>query len=197
MKAYVINLDSRPDRMEKFTQNIFPFEVKRFPAITASCGEDGCTFSHLAVLREVGNDLNNYPFVVFEDDCVLIEPWCKVEKAISQLPNYWDALWLGANPKQKLKRHSENTFQLKNAWCLHAVIYNNPFMVEYILNYHNTPAGKNLDIFYCKNLMEKFNCFITYPIMATQLSDKSDIAPCITNNYDEIISNYRKATNGK
>ena len=149
-------------------------------------------------MREIGNDLNNYPFVVFEDDCVLVEPWHKVENAISQLQyDGYAALWLGANPKKKLQRYSENTFRLKNAWCLHAVVYNSYIMVQYILQHHNTPPGKNLDIFYCKKVMEKFNCFITYPIIATQLSDRSDIAPGITNNYDEIILNYKKATNGK
>lgn len=197
MKAFVINLDSRPDRMEKFKKNIFPFEVIRFPALTGGCGEDGCTNSHLAVLKSMGTRPDNYPFAVFEDDCVLVEPWCKVEKAISQLPKNWDALWLGANPKKRLHKYSENLFHLQQAWCLHAVIYNNSFMVEYVLKYHNTPPGKNLDIFYCKEVMEKFNCFITYPIIATQLSDKSDIAPSITNNFDEIISNYKKAVNGK
>ncbi len=193
MKAFVINLDSRPDRMEKFKQNIFPFKVKRFPAIVGACGEDGCTASHLKII----SSQKEFPFAVFEDDCVLIEPWYKVEKAISQLPSDWDALWLGANLRSRLPKYSDNLYKLRNAYGLHAVIYNSKRMVDFVCNLHDTIPGQNLDIFYRKSAIPRFNCFITYPMAATQLSDRSDIAPCITNNYDELINNYKKYINGK
>lgn len=192
MKGIVINLDSRPDRLKSFKENKFPFEVERFPGVVAANGEDGCTLSHLAVLHQIRQE-KAYPVTVFEDDCVLVEPWDLVEKAISQLPKDWDALWLGANPRSKLQRYSDNLYHLKNAYCLHAVIYNSKKMIEYILKKHNTISGKNLDIFYREDVQKRFNCFITYPIAATQLSDRSDIAPCVTNNYQEILNNYNKA----
>jgi len=46
MKAFVINLDSRSDRLKLFREQEFPFEVKRVPGIVALRGEDGCTASH-------------------------------------------------------------------------------------------------------------------------------------------------------
>jgi len=190
MKAVVINLDERPDRMEQFKKNKFPFEVERYSAQHGYCGEDGCTYSHLAVISS--QLFSKGPFVVFEDDCVLLESWDVVEKAMNQLPNDWDALWLGANLRRPLTKYSENLYRLTDAYGLHAVIYNSRKMVEYILDNHHTPSGKNLDIFYRKEVLKRFNCFITYPIVATQLSDQGNIAPVNYDNYNVIINNYNK-----
>jgi len=184
MNAYVINLDSREDRLKLFKENDFPFPVERFPAITASCGENGCTYSHLAVLKNV------FPFVVFEDDAVLIEKWKFVEKSLTQLPSNWDGLWLGATLRQPLVKYSLNLFQLKKAWCLHAVIYNSPRMIEYILENHNTPSGINLDTFYCHEVFKRFNCFLTYPLVAVQSSGLSDISKKYQDHFTEILTKY-------
>jgi len=188
MKAFVINLDSRPDRLATFRKNIFPFEVERFAAITATCGEDGCTQSHLAILSKQ----NEFPFVIFEDDCVMLESWSFVEKVITQLPSYWDALWLGANLKRRIFQYSKNSYVLKRAYGLHAVVYNSQRMVDFILNLHNTQPGENLDIFYNKHVQPRFHCYITNPIVATQLNDKSNISGIVTHNYNELIENYNK-----
>lgn len=192
MKAIVINLDHRGDRLYQFWKNndiYLPFYVERFSAVDCLIGEDGCTQSHLKVI----SSQTEFPFIVFEDDCRMILPWSNVEKAMSQLPEDWDALWLGANPRKPLKKYSENLYRLTDAYCLHAVIYNSKRMVDYIVENHNTTSGNNLDIFYKKEVMKRFNCFITYPIVATQLSDYSDIAHVKTNNDTEIIQNYNKA----
>ena len=188
MKGFVINLDERPDRMEQFEKNKFPFKVQRYPAQHGYCGEDGCTYSHLALINS--QLFTHEPFVIFEDDCVLLQPWNMVEEAMSQLPDDWDALWLGANLRKPLVKYSKNLYRLRDAYGLHAVIYNSRKMVDYIIDNHNTPTGKNLDIFYRKEVLKRFNCFITFPIMATQLSDWSDIAQVTTNNFDEIVHNY-------
>jgi GR25 family glycosyltransferase involved in LPS biosynthesis len=176
--------------METFKMNCFPFPVNRFSALTSSCGEDGCTNSHLSILKKQ----KEFPFAVFEDDCLLIQPWKIVEKAISQLPNDCDALWLGANLRQPLERYSNNLFRLKKAWCLHGVIYFTQRIVDYILENHNTPSGINIDTFYCKDVQYNFNCFIVSPMVTVQCADFSDIAKKKTNNYVELIDNYRRYT---
>ena len=193
MKAYVINLDTRPERMESFNKNRFPFPVERFPAIVSPVpghGEYGCALSHLAVLRQA----TEYPFVVFEDDCVLLEDWQVVKMALKQIPNNWDALWLGANIHKRLQRVSQNLFRLKRAWCLHAVIYNSKEMVNFILQNYDSTIAKDIDVFYHDYIMEHFSCYITYPIVATQLSDRSDISLIQTHNAEEIVANYNKST---
>lgn len=190
MEAYFINLDRRPDRLASFKMNRFPEDVKmmRFRGIERPKGEDGCTESHLQVLR----DHFTFPFAVFEDDAVLIQPWKIVEQAMDQLPRNWDALWLGANIRRPMQYYSKNLMRFSHAYGLHAVIYNSQRIVDYILNKHYTKPGQNLDIFVAHEVQKNFNCFITYPMVATQLSDRSDISGVITRNGQELIDNYKK-----
>ena len=188
MKAFVINLDSRPDRLASFRKQQIPFEVERFAGIKAERGQDGCAASHLSVISAQ----TEFPFAVFEDDCVLLHPWKFVEKAMLQLPSNWDALWLGAMVKKRLHRHSQNLYKLRRAYSLHAVIYNTKRMVDFVVDNHYRTNGENLDVFYCHEVQARFNCFITYPIVATQLSDVSDIGGKFTNNKEAIEAYYKR-----
>lgn len=188
MRAYCINLDIRPDRWESFQRNEFPFPIERISGVVASCGEDGCTQSHLNILSQP----NEFPFVIFEDDCKMIEPWDTVVLAMSQLPASWDALWLGATLRRPLVKYSRNLHVLKEAFATHAIIYNSQRMIDYILSEHNTPSGTNLDIFLRRCVQPKFNCFITRPICATQISDWSDIAKVHTKNELDIVESYKR-----
>ena len=188
MKGFVINLDSRPDRLGSFRAQQIPFEVERFPGIVAERGQDGCAASHLAVISAQ----TEFPFAVFEDDCVLLQPWSLVENAMRQLPSNWDALWLGAMLKKRLHRYSSNLYNLKRAYSLHAVIYNTKRMVDFVVDKHYRTNGENLDVFYCHEVQARFNCFVVYPIMATQLSDVSDIGGKFTDNVEAIVAYYKQ-----
>ena len=152
MKAYVINLDERPDRMVEFNKNIFPFTAERVSAIKTEIGADGCAQTHLKLLGEQ----TEFPFIILEDDCKMIEPWSLVEKAIKQLPSDWDALWLGATLDAPLERYSENLFKLRKAYCTHAIIYNSPRIVDYILNNFYTSSGRKIiDVFYYRDIQDE------------------------------------------
>jgi hypothetical protein len=190
MRGIVINLDSRPDRMVEFQQNVIPFPVERFSGVVANCGEDGCKESHLRIIERQ----SEYPFVVFEDDCILMKPWTVVEEAMKQLPDDWDALWLGGNLRVPLHRYSKNLFRVKNTYALHAVIYNSQRMIDYILENHNTPTGINVDVFYNKVVQEMFNCYIVYPMVANQRKGYSDITKRPVDYYDELNEIYEKQT---
>ena len=78
LKAYVVNLLERTDRMEEFKKNKFPFEVERFDAIKTDPGWVGCTASQLLIMSRQ----KKYPFAIFEDDCELLQSWDVVEKAL-------------------------------------------------------------------------------------------------------------------
>lgn len=188
MKGIVINLDSRPDRLKSFREQPIPFEVERFSAIDTERGQDGCAASHLAVI----SSQTEFPFVVFEDDCILLHSWSKVERVMKQLPSNWDALWLGAMVKRRLHRFSRNLYKLKRAYSLHAVIYNSQRMIDFVVNEHYRTNGENLDVFYCHEVQSRFNCFITYPMIATQRSDVSDIGGKFTNNQEAIGAYYKQ-----
>lgn len=195
MKAYVINLESRPDRMVEFQKNIFPFGVERFNAIKTDPGWVGCTNSQLTILKQQ----KEFPFIIFEDDCLMLHTWNAVENSIKQLPPDWDALYLGATLMQPIERYSENLFRLKNAFCAHVIIYNSWRMVQYVLDnyeefFRNSTARNTLDVFYAYDVQEKFNCFITDPIAATQRSGYSDIENREV-DYTQIIEHFNIYTN--
>jgi hypothetical protein len=176
MRIYVINLDRRPERMDSFNKNKFPFAVERFSAIESANGQDGCNESHFAIMRQH----TELPLFILEDDCVMVEPWEEVERAMCQLPPDWDALWLGGTLDAPLSRYSENLFRLRQCYCTHAIIYNSQRMIDYILSnfdaFKPTITNKKIiDVFYYEKVQEKFNCYITYPMMAVQAEGYSDI----------------------
>jgi len=186
MRGYVINLDIRPDRLEDFRKYQLPFEVERIPAIETPAGQDGCYLSHLIAIQKQ----TEFPFVVFEDDCVLVKPWSTVVKIMKQLPPDWDGLWLGATLKRPLLKYSKNLYKLRFAYALHAVIYGSKRMVDYIVKNNNRRPGDNIDVFYRNHVMPNFNCFITYPLIAIQKSDYSDIGKGITGHSEEMTYVY-------
>jgi GR25 family glycosyltransferase involved in LPS biosynthesis len=189
LKAIVINLDERTDRMEQFKKNEFPFEVERFSAFKMESGQDGFTLSTRTLLSQI----TEFPVLICEDDCVMLENWMVVQRAMAELPDDADALWLGATLTQPLEKYSEYLFRLKRAYTTHAIIYYSKRMVDYILNL-NVPSGINLDIFYFLHVQKEFNCFITNPICATQSDGYSDVSGQEMKFYDYIIESYNKFT---
>lgn len=188
MTGYVINMDNRPDKLERFYQNKFPFEVIRIPGVKSENGVDGCTEAHLSVLRLK----HTFPFVVFEDDCKLVHSWEVVNIAMKQLPNEWDALWLGANLRKPIKQYSKNLYTLKCAYALHAVIYNSQGMIDHILQNHNTPSGTHLDRFYRWNVQYNFKCFLISPMVAMQEAGINDVSGVYTDSEEHMLNQFKK-----
>jgi GR25 family glycosyltransferase involved in LPS biosynthesis len=191
VKSYVINLASRPDKLTLFRQNQFPLDIERFEGIIDMPRDNGCAKSHLAILAME----HEFPFATFEDDCVMLENWMVVQRAMAELPDDWSALWLGATLTTPLERYSDHLFRLKRAHCLHAVIYNSQEMVDYILNHHDFKRHQYIDVFMFE-VQQKFNCFVTYPICATQRIGFSDISQKHVDYHDYIIDCYNKNTHG-
>jgi hypothetical protein len=192
MKAFVVNLKDRHDRLTGFKENQFPFDIEIFEGIKTDPGWIGCTESQLSIIREQ----RDLPFAIFEDDCLLIESWDIVEKAMSQLPDDWDALWIGATLMKPIERYSDNLFRLKEGLCAHAIIYNSKRIVDYILNnfdLYENERRKTIDVFYAYDVQEKFNCFITYPLVATQRAGFSDIENMEV-DYTQIIDHFNAFT---
>lgn len=192
MNAFVINLDSRPDKLELFYKNGIPLDVERFSGIVDTPGDNGCAKSHLSLISQQ----TKFPFAVFEDDCVLLQPWELVDRAMLQLPRNWDALWLGATLYKPIKRYSENLCVLKGGLALHAVIYNSKRMIDYVIeNFKVTQQKCIIDLFYSHQVQDRFHCFIVHPLMATQRPGLSDITGIHVDYYQEIIDRYEKFTN--
>ena len=175
MRSFVINLDSRPDRMKEFRKNSFPFYFERVSATPMAEGWRGCAKSHLQILMGQFIHDREFPFIIFEDDCKMIQPWSLVEEAMSQLPSNWDALWLGGTLDAPLKRYSENLFIARKIYCTQAIIYNSKSIVNFILENYRLSSHLPIDVFYYREVLPKFNCFLTYPMTTIQYGGVSDI----------------------
>lgn len=191
MKGFVINCKDSTERLKLFYENSFPFTVEPFVALEGTTPTDRdyvSGLSHLAILQTQ----TEFPVAVFEDDCVLLKPWSFIEESMSQLPSDWDALWLGATLQAPIERYSPNLFRLTKGHALHAVIYNSPIMIDYMVTHYNRKDFKVLDVLTAYHAQLKFKCFVTYPIAATQRSCMSDINGRFLDNYSLIIDAYNK-----
>jgi GR25 family glycosyltransferase involved in LPS biosynthesis len=80
-KIYYINLDTRLDRKQEFTEQakqyfangILEHRIERFPAIVNERGLLGCSISHLEVIKQAKRNGDKY-IIVFEDDFQFIVP---------------------------------------------------------------------------------------------------------------------------
>jgi len=173
MKTYCINLADRPDRWSKVQKEIGRLrqDVERFDAVKCEVGHDGCKASHIKLLSEVREEL----FMVIEDDFKISckHPFTILNMAFRQLPDNWDMLYLGATLTKKIERFSPNLFILKQAVATQGIIYNNQNgVVDYIVKNHNR---NRFSTFLAEDVQEKFNCFVTYPMVATQAPGFSDL----------------------
>jgi glycosyl transferase, family 25 len=188
MKAYCINLPERPERWEQFQKQKFPFPVERFLAIRDIPGWKGCAKSHLKLMGEI----KEFPCAIFEDDCLMLDSWERVEEVMKQLPENWDMLYLGATLNEQLERYSENLFKLKNAFTTHCIIYRDSRVIDFMLK---SDIDRKIDVFITKEVHTRFNCFVTYPMIATQRAGISDIgekSKYVT--YNEIELRFKKYT---
>ena len=188
MKKYCINLDLRPDKWATVLSHFqdHEIEVERVSGIKEQIGYDGCRKTHLKLLSEASDSI----FMVLEDDVLFYDGWeAYLDMAMSQLPEDWDMLYLGATLNKPIERYSKNLYTLKAGYTTHAIIYKNGRVIDYILEANG--GGRKIDVFYADEVQEKFNCFITYPMLATQRGGFSDI---INRNvtYEVVQERYNK-----
>jgi len=189
LKTYCINLDDRPDRWEEVQEEVrkIGIEIERFPGIKMAKGWQGCLASHLA-LWEKCRELDT--FMIIEDDILFLEDAKEnLEKAIEQLPDSWDMLYLGATLNKPLAPVSENLLRLRGGWTTHGIIYNNQNgVVDYILT---VEPSIRIDKFIADVVQEEFNCFMCYPMVASQRPGYSDIVNRYQ-DYSVITERYKK-----
>ena len=185
MKTYCINLAQRKSKwyrtqLECMKLNLDP---ERFDAILDTNGHMGCMQSHLKLLEQIEEQV----FMIIEDDIEVLDN--VLAKAIKQLPDDWDMLYLGAELTKKIERYSDNLYRLKGGKVTHAIIYNNKGVVDYILE----NCRLTIDEFYAFDVQEKFNVYITYPMVCSQMDGYSDTQHWWT-NYDVMRANYIRYT---
>jgi GR25 family glycosyltransferase involved in LPS biosynthesis len=107
-KIYCVNLDRRPDRWSKCSEQFEKLDivVERFSAVdkyeienntNITTGQLACLLSHLSILKKSRNE-NLQKILIFEDDVVLSGEILEIFKINKDnIPDDWCMLYLGGN----------------------------------------------------------------------------------------------------
>ena len=134
-KVVYINLDHRTDRNERmklfFDEGKIPSEkIVRFSAIQCADGAEGCTRSHIEVLKMAIQ--NNWGrILIFEDDVEwdnFEENYTKLESLVDS--SVWDVCLLGS-----LLVESDGISKITRSFCSHAYIVNSHYRSTLLQNY--------------------------------------------------------------
>ena len=211
-KIYVINLNRRPDRMERMKKILKEYNIvyERFPAIDgndinvmaewynikntkntkntiiSTVNAYGCLLSHLEIIKLAKK--NNYKRVlIFEDDLRFHKNFDNEIKKIRYLPDNWKILYLGA---------SQITIDInnipKNNFYYHANKTDGAFayivdssIYDEVIKLLETKIGP-VDYLY-KFIQDKYPSYVLYPNIII-----ANVAESNTRNYDisnkEVIS---------
>ena len=114
-KAYVINLDDRPDRFDTIMRNFdnAPFSLERFSAIRDSVGWKGCGLSHMA-LTQLAKDSSMPTILVMEDDCKpsndFNTSWPLIKSWLDSNRDRWD-IYVGGTTYYNIINKSSDTIK--------------------------------------------------------------------------------------
>ena len=134
-RIVVINLDSRPDRLEAFDRQAkkYAFEYIRFPAVVANPPSLpptwACKESHIAVIKQAVED-GVKRLLVFEDDAQFVDNFNeKLEAIYNRLPADWDMFYLGAWHLVS-EPYTEGVVKMIESYSAHAYGINEHYMQE-------------------------------------------------------------------
>lgn len=181
-----LSLKSRPDRRERVTDVLGDAGIKFEFFDATNGGVTGFCKSMYNIFQKFDG-----PLFVFEDDVEFIADSKLIDCAIDELPEDWDLFYLGANCREHLKKHSTHLQVLKNAWCTHAVGYSEK-MVTYIRQHWDGEYKSPFifDEWLRQKIQPYFKCFISDPMICTQVNNYSDIWKKET-NYNIIKQSQR------
>lgn len=176
----VINLDKRADRWQttEFELDRVGIKAERFSAFDGDNKHRAFNRSQWTVL----NECKDYRTMLILEDDVEFKNYFHFQHAVTELPDDWDVLYLGANINgTKLERYSDHLVKIRNSYTTHAVAYSKK-MAQWIVEnfpYHKEEYEREGLIIYDEwlrvNVQEQFNCFLIAPMIAWQKPGFSDI----------------------
>lgn len=123
-RAVVINLESRPDRLNAFSRGAaehgVDFDV--WKAQEEPLGAIGCHASHRAILEAL-RDSRDESWAIFEDDCLFVDDFEeRFHQFFNTVPIGWDALWLGGAHQEQPLRLGGGVSLISNVRLSHAYV---------------------------------------------------------------------------
>jgi hypothetical protein len=202
--VYVINLDSRPDRMVEFREGMRSMgmldheideKIIRFSGIVPDHGPGalGCTLSHLGIVKSA-KEAGYEKILVFEDDAIPYKTGIEyVNGVIEDIKNEsWDVYYLGYNSHHPLDLYSKNSLKARDLFSTHAVAYRSSFFDKFIKDYENNSI-EIFDVWLRYSVQTAMNCLASYPMLFIQSTSYSDIEKKNV-NYGIQIERYESYT---
>ncbi|MBM3856791.1 MAG: hypothetical protein FJ390_02370 [Verrucomicrobia bacterium] len=180
-KAFVINLDSKPEQFQEVQKAFQPYgiECERYVVMSNEHKQIGCTMTHLEIIARAKKERWPYVFVI-EDDCVpreAIKEWPAISQFLLQEKNRWDLFLGGAlfvYPKKLATDFkSKESLQLELIECIdaitaHFIIYNQS-SYDRLLDWYDLPLPlekrPNIDNLFGK---DQFKIWVPSPFIAWQ-----------------------------
>jgi hypothetical protein len=178
---YLINLAKREDRLLQAAEELEKFNIpyKRICAIEKENGAEGLRDTMLLIFNEaIEQDYKN--ILIFEDDIEFCEEDVNdvMSKAIAQLPSSYRLLFLGCQPTAGFSHfHSPNLLPAIKCFATHAVAYSRKCMEEIVALRMEFP----IDNWMVTEIETRGECFVTYPMLASQRPGVSDIGKTFIN----------------
>lgn len=177
-----LNQPSRLDRWKLATEEFqrVGLTAERFYSIPAESPHQSFCLSQYAMLKTflaTGKKTG----LLLEDD-VVFRDLAPLEAAWSELPQNWDALYLGANitagvfgiKENPPVRYSDNLYSVRRAWTSHAIVYTKEAAQRIVTVYNPYTCGM-YDNFLSEHMLPKLNAFVVNPMVAFQRPGKSDL----------------------
>ena len=183
MHKFVINLDSRTDRIDRFNSemNKIGFDVERFSGVVVDDvgaskllkGEIGCKLSHKKII-ETARDRNLEYAMIFEDDVEILDNFLPYYHAvIGNLPNPFDFIQFGANIQGAVVPHNRFLSRCYGMFATHCYIIHRGMYDVVLDNNDDFP----IDVIY-KNLHIRGNSYVVNHTICRQYSSYSNIQEC-------------------
>jgi len=197
-KVFVINLDSRTDRLELITAELLKTGItdfERFSAIrptddmlngkykdyihnanmTYRRGALGCLLSHMEIIK-IAKIRNYDKILIIEDDCKFTGTLDVLVSALEQLAeknNAYKLLYLSGNHIKKCTPFLKNVVRVHGTFTTHSYIVTKNAYDE-ILNGLDG-FRREIDNYYIRIYQPRNECYCVFPSITTQLDGISDI----------------------
>lgn len=161
----------------------------KFPAVKEIGPHQSFSHSERNILLEFLFDSDSNTLLHLEDD-VVFRDLDHLSQAISELPDDWDILYLGANlicwnnGEPNPERYSDHLFRVRAAWTTHAIAYHKR-CVRRILEGQPSFDAQMWDNYLSQRLPE-LNAYVIAPMVAYQRPRYSTIWQRET-DYDEVF----------
>ena len=186
-RIVVINLDSRPDRLEAFDAQAkkYALEYIRLSAVPADpprlSPTWACKESHIAVIKQAIQDKVKRLFV-FEDDALFVENFNeKLEELYNKLPEDWDMFYLGAW-HHTFEPYTEGLVKMIDSYSAHAYGINEKYMQT---AFSQVYVPKPVDIAYAQK-HPHIKAYCAKPALVGQAPGYSDVEK----EYRDVTDKY-------